>query len=135
MHDAELVPIIMFLVIGVVISLYFFFRSKDRQLIIEKGLSSEEIQKMFRYKWNPYLWLKVGIVTVCGSLGLLIGNYLMWAFPLRERDFDGGYTYTDANGVMMAFSIIFTIGAGFILAFYLSRKIEREEEERQNRLK
>lgn len=133
--DGNFIPIIMFLVIGVVISLYFFFRSKDRQLIIEKGLSPEMIQNMFRYKWNPYLWLKVGVVTACGSLGILIGNYLMWAFPLHYREYESARSYTEENPTMMVFSIFFMVGIGFILAFFLSRKMEREEEERTQRMK
>jgi hypothetical protein len=133
--DGNFIPIIMFLVIGVVISLYFFFRSKDRQLIIEKGISAEAIQTMFKYKWNPYLWLKVGVVTACGSLGILIGNYLMWAFPLHYREFESSSLYVEENPTMMVFSIFFMVGVGFILAFFLSRKMEREEEERKERMK
>lgn len=133
MHE-EMIPIVMFLVAGLVLSLYFYFRSKDRQLIIEKGMSPEIVDNMFKYKWNPFIWLKLGVVVACGSLGVLLGNFLMWQFPERYFDRDLDRYFTSANESMMAFSIFFMIGIGFIAAFYLSRKMEREEEDRKNKM-
>jgi len=132
MHE-EAIPIVMFLVIGLVCSLYFYFRSKDRQLIIEKGMSPEIVNNMFKYRWNPYIWLKVGLVVAFGSLGVLLGNYLMWQFPHHYWDSDLNRAVADANESMMVFSIFFMIGLGFIAAFFLSRKLEREEEERKSK--
>ena len=134
MHGDEMVPIIMFLVIGVVLALYFYFRSKDRQLIIEKGMSPEIVNNMFKYRWNPYIWLKVGVVVAFGSLGVLLGNYLMWAFPNHYWNEELSRAIPDDNPTMMVFSIFFMIGAGFVAAFFISRKMEREEEERKNKL-
>jgi|GEM_PF-720563 len=133
MHE-EMIPIILFLVTGIVLVVYFYFRSKDRQLIIEKGMSPEIVNNLFRFRWNPYIWLKVGVVTACGSLGILLGNFLMWAFPDRWWSEANNTMMTSSNETMMAFSILFMIGVGFIAAFYLSRKMEREEEERENKI-
>jgi hypothetical protein len=134
MRGDDMIPIIMFLVIGVVLALYFYFRSKDRQLIIEKGMSPEIVNNMFKYKWNPYIWLKVGIVVALGSLGVLIGNYLMWAFPNHYWDSELNSAIPENNPTMMVFSIFFMIGVGFVAAFFISRKMEREEEDRKQRL-
>ncbi len=131
--NEEMIPIILFLVIGTVISLYFYFRSKDRQLIIEKGMSPEIVNNLFKYRMNPYIWLKVGVVVAFGSLGVLLGNYLMWAFPNHYWDYDSQSAHITDNPAMMVFSIFFMIGAGFVAAFYLARKMEREEEERKGK--
>lgn len=133
MHE-EMIPIVMFLVIGLVLSLYFFFRSKDRQLIIEKGLSPELIENLFRSRRNPFIWLKVGIITACGSLGVILGNFLMWQYPEHWWDDELNKAIASPNESMMAFSIFFMIGVGFVLAFLLSRKMEREEEERKSKV-
>lgn len=132
MHE-EMIPIVMFLVIGLVLSLYFFFRSKDRQLIIEKGLSPDLIENLFRSRRNPFIWLKVGIITACGSLGVILGNFLMWQYPEHWWSDKLNKAFASPNESMMAFSIFFMIGIGFVLAFFLARKMEREEEERKNR--
>lgn len=134
MHGEMMVPIVLFLVVGVVLALYFYFRSKDRQLIIEKGMSPEIVNNMFKYRWNPYIWLKVGVVVSFGSLGILIGNTLMWAFPNHYWDSELNRAIPEENATMMVFSIFFFIGLGFVTAFYLSRKMEREEEERKLKL-
>ena len=52
------------LIVGLVIALFFYFRSKERQMMIEKGLSPEQITELFKSKRNPYTWLKLGVIIV-----------------------------------------------------------------------
>ena len=137
MDNGAVVSIMLFLIIGVVLVVYFYFRSKDRQLIIEKGVSPEMTQNMFRYKFSPYIWFRIGIVIACGSLGILVGNYLMYAFPIIHYAgyAKNPYYYTEVNPAMMIFSIFFGIGVGFILAFYLSRRMEEKDDEKRNKIR
>ncbi|MDD5609378.1 MAG: hypothetical protein PHY57_12750 [Ignavibacterium sp.] len=52
---AVFIPIIITLVIGLVIIVAFYLESKEKQMLIEKGLSAEEIKKILgkekRWAW------------------------------------------------------------------------------------
>ena len=100
------------LIIGLVIALFFYFRSKERQMMIEKGLSPEQITELFKSKRNPYTWLKLGVITIGVGLGVGIG-ILMDDIGLSD-------------GFIPLFIITFT-GLGFVAAFFISRKFELED--------
>ena len=101
------------LIIGLVIALYFYFRSKERQMMIEKGLSPEQITELFKSKRNPYTWLKLGVITIGAGLGVGLGI-------LTEN--------WGMNEGFLPLLIITFIGAGFVAAFFISRKFEKEDE-------
>ena len=44
------VPIILFIVTGLVLVTFFYLRSKEKQMLIEKGLSSDEIKTFYDRK-------------------------------------------------------------------------------------
>jgi uncharacterized membrane protein YkgB len=108
--------ILITLIIGLVLATYFYFRSKERQMMIEKGLSPEQISELFKSKRNPYIWLKLGIIIIGAGLG--IGFGVMAA-------------YAELNEGLISLSIITLTGLGFVGAFFISRKFEKEDEKNQ----
>ena len=112
-----LTGILVTLIIGLVIATYFYFRSRERQMMIEKGLAPEQIAELFRSKKNPYLWLKLGVITVGAGLGVGFGVM-----------FDDAHM----NEGLIPLSIITLTGLGFIAAFFVSRKFEKEDEKNVN---
>lgn len=105
------VPIVMFLVIGVIWVSFIYFRSKEKQLMIEKGLSYEQMIEFLKTKRDPYLMLKIGIVTLFFGVGLGVGL-------LIER-----FTYVDE---WIPFLIISMTGLGFIVSFLVTRKLDNK---------
>jgi Na+/melibiose symporter-like transporter len=73
---AVFIPIIMFLVIGLILVTFIFYRSKERQMLINKGLSAEEIKQFFHMKRDPFFLLKFGIICFFFGIGLGIGLIL-----------------------------------------------------------
>lgn len=101
------------LIIGLVVASYFYFRSRERQMMIEKGLSPEQITELFKSKRNPYTWLKLGMVIIGAGLGIGLGVIIN----------DIGMS----DGFIPLFIITLT-GVGFVAAFFVSRKFEKEDE-------
>lgn len=108
---AVFIPIIGTLVIGIVLVSYFFFRSRERQLLIEKGMDAQSIKEFFHSKKDPLRLLKIGIVTISFGLGLGIGIILN--------------DVTSKEYWVPLFLFVLT-GTGFILANVVSRKLEKE---------
>ncbi len=106
---AVFIPIVMFLVIGLVLVTFFYFRSREKQLMIEKGLSYEQMMELLKVKTDHLLTLKFGIVVVFFGLGLGLG------FLFR------GMTYDDD---WMGFTIVTFIGLGFVVAYFAARKLK-----------
>lgn len=103
-----LVPISFFLVTGAVLLTWIFFRSKERQLMLERGLTPEQIFEFYKSKKSSTLWLKWGIVIVFFGIGLALG------FIFDNEDY-------------LASSIVIFSGIGFVLAYFLGRKFDPED--------
>ena len=112
-----LTGILITLIIGLVVATYFYFRSRERQTMIDKGLAPEQIAELFKSKKNPYIWLKLGIITVGAGLGI--------GFGVMFED-------AHMNEGLIPLSIITLTGLGFIAAFFVSRKFEKEDEKNVN---
>ncbi len=110
MHGEFFIPITMFLVIGIVLVTWIYFRSKEKQIMIEKGMNYEQMVEFLKTKRNPYTWLKFGIVVMISGIGIGIGSYF-------------GENYDNLGGLAALFIISF-IGLGFIVAFYVTKKYE-----------
>jgi F0F1-type ATP synthase assembly protein I len=104
---AVFIPIIMFLVTGLVLVTYFYLRSRERQLLIEKGLDAHSIKEFFEQKKDPDRMLKIGVVIASIGFGVGVG--------LMLEDLTGKEFYAP-------FSIITIAGLGFIAAHYLVKK-------------
>ena len=105
--------ILITLIIGLVIATYVYFRSRERQMMIEKGLTAEQMAELFKSKRNPYTWLKLGIIIIGTGLGVGFG-VLTENWGMNE-------------GFIPLFVITF-IGLGFVGAFFISRRFEKEDE-------
>ncbi len=81
---AVFIPIIMFLIIGLITVVFIYYKSKEKQLLIEKGLSAEDIKKFFESKRDPFLLLKIGIISICFGIGIGLGMMLE---QYGEKDF------------------------------------------------
>lgn len=68
-----LVPITFFLVSGLVIITAVYLKSREKQMLIEKGLSSEEIKQFYSTKRDPFILLKIGIIAIFFGIGLGVG--------------------------------------------------------------
>ncbi|MFA7227611.1 MAG: DUF6249 domain-containing protein [Melioribacteraceae bacterium] len=122
----ELIPIIMFLVIGLVIVTYIYYRSKEKQMMIEKGLSIEQIMELLKTKRDPYIMLKLGIIILFVGLGLGIGflTTQMTSYQIvHGTGADRWVEYGD-HDEWMAFWIVAMTGLGFVAAFLFTRKLK-----------
>jgi uncharacterized membrane protein YkgB len=100
------------LIIALVIATYFYFRSRERQMMIEKGLTAEQMAELFKSKRNPYTWLKLGIIVVFSGIGIGMG-------VMADN--------AGLNEGLIPLSVITFIGLGFVGAFFISRKFEKED--------
>ncbi len=108
---AVFIPIIMTLVIGAVLIIYFYLKSKEKQMLIEKGLSAEEIKKFFEEKRDGLWLMKIGIISIFFGLGLGIGMMLQDA---------------TTKEYWIPFSLFVGTGIGFVVANVLSDKMKKK---------
>jgi hypothetical protein len=108
---AVFIPIIMTLVVGAVLIIYFYLKSKEKQMLIEKGLSAEEIKKFFEEKRDGLWLMKIGIISIFFGLGLGIGMMLQDA---------------TTKEYWIPFSLFVGTGIGFVLANVLSDKMKKK---------
>ncbi|MCW8802985.1 MAG: hypothetical protein OQK57_01210 [Ignavibacteriaceae bacterium] len=107
---AVFIPIVMFLIIGLIAITLIYYRSKERQMLIDKGLSAEDMKKFFEQKRDPFWLLKVG--TICIFFGIGLGIGLM----------SGG---EETREVVTPTSIFIFTGLGFVLANIYGNKLRR----------
>jgi hypothetical protein len=113
------IPIIFFLVAGLIWVSAIYLRSRERQMLIEKGLSADQIKEYFERKSfydnkkrDSYILMQIGIICVFFGLGLGIGLILQ--------------DMTDKDYWIVLFIFTFT-GVGFILANLLARRLAKKE--------
>lgn len=70
------IPIIGIITTALVLVAAFYYKSRERQLLIEKGLSPEAIKEFFESKKDPNRLLKFGIIIFAFGLGLGLGIML-----------------------------------------------------------
>ena len=107
-----LIPIIMFLVSGAVIVTYIFFRSREKQMVIERGLDVDVIKEIFKKRKSPYGLLKAGIIILFFGLGLGTGLLINVFTGVEE---------------WIPFLLFVGAGLGFIVAFYAGKKAEEKD--------
>lgn len=111
---AVFIPIITVLVAGIIVVAIIYFQSKEKQAIIEKGLSPEQIISLYgKKKKSGNVLLMWGIIILFFGIGLGLG---MMFEEWYHQDF-----YTPL------FLFTFT-GIGFILAFLFDRKLKPKNE-------
>lgn len=108
---AVFIPIIMFLVIGLILVTYIFYRSRERQLLIEKGLNAEEIKQFFEKRRDYFVLLKIGVISIFFGIGLGLG--------MLSGD-------EAAREIWVAPSIFVFTGLGFVIANVLGNKMRKQ---------
>ena len=84
-------------------------------MLIEKGLSGEEIKKFFENKKDPFILLKIGIVSIFFGLGLGFGMML-------EKSRAGGGDYWVPL-------FLFTLtGLGFVVANLVGNMLRKKHD-------
>ncbi|MEN8194148.1 MAG: DUF6249 domain-containing protein [Bacteroidota bacterium] len=106
------IPIIIVIVTALVIIMWIYYRSREKQMIIERGLDTEYIKALMTRRKYPYALLKTGIIIFFFGLGLGIGLLIE--------------VYTDVKQ-WIPFLIFAGVGLGFILAFVVGRKFEEKD--------
>jgi len=96
-------------------------KAKERLLLIERGLELKNIPRKRKYKFP---WLKIGVVLVFGSFGVLFGGFLEGfnffkseeSIPILEEGILHG------RGMLSLIFMYLFGGIGMILAHYLGKK-------------
>ena len=118
------VPLIIFLavviplfIIGGVIAIALYFRSREKQMLINQGIPPEQLAELWKRneRSNPYLMVKIGIIIAFFGFALLIGNL--------AADILGG-----GDGIPVFFAFMF-IGIGFVVASLVGKRLEDRERE------
>ncbi|MBN2572280.1 MAG: hypothetical protein JXA68_09140 [Ignavibacteriales bacterium] len=113
---AILVPIIFFLVIGAILISYFYFRSREKQIMLNKGFNSDQIVEIYKSRKNSIVWMKIGIVAFFLAFGLALGALVGSSMNLDTDDLLD-HTWTSI------FVLSFT-GIGFIVSYFVAKKID-----------
>jgi uncharacterized membrane protein YkgB len=108
---AVFIPIIMIVVLGLVLVTYLYYKSREKQMLIEKGLSAEEIKQFFQKQKDYFILTKIGIVCIFFGIGLGVG-FLSGDEAARE--------------IWMAPSIFVFTGIGFVFANILGNKLRKQ---------
>lgn len=113
---AVFIPIITVLVIGTILVAYFYLRSREKQILIEKGLDAESIKEFFNNRKNErssYNLMKIGIICVGFGIGLGIGI----GFGDKGPDTD----------FWIPLSLFVCTGIGFILANIVGKNLDDKD--------
>ncbi|MCH7827066.1 MAG: hypothetical protein IIC75_03675, partial [Bacteroidetes bacterium] len=92
---------------------YYYLRSRERQILIEKGLDAESIKEFFdsrKSEKSSYNLMKIGIISIAFGLGLGLGIGLGDRGP--ETEF------------WIPLSIFVFTGIGFIVANIVGKKLD-----------
>lgn len=107
------IPIVMFLVIGIVLLSTGYFKFRERQMLIEKGLDAQSIKEFYIQKRDPYILMKIGIISIFFGIGLGLGLYLNGE---TDKDF------------WVPFLLFTCTGIGFVVANIAGKKLDSKKE-------
>lgn len=128
---AVFIPIIFVVVTGLVITLAIFFKSKEKQMMIEKGLSTEQMFELLhsreKERKNGYYLLKGGIIVVFLVAFGIIGNLIDRVYFFGYRTWVDGTKYWDNEPVYSVWFTFLGLGIGAIVAHFAAKKVESKE--------
>jgi len=109
-----MIPIIFFIVTGAVVITTLYFRSREREMILSKDYTAEELKLLL----NPGdkkkgVLVVLGIITATFGLGMLTGTIV--------KNLTGENDY-------IPFIMFIFVGAGLILSFYVREKLNKQKE-------
>lgn len=105
-----LIPIVFFLALGSVAIIYLTTKHRERMMMIEKGMTSEDIKALTarEMRRDPLTSLKWGILAMFVGMAILLGNYLHVQFHVDE-------------GVMVGLVCLFA-GLGLLIFYSIASK-------------
>lgn len=103
---------VFFLVIGIISVTYIYYRFKEKQIMLDRGLTPEQMLELLKSRDRKTSMLKIGIISIFFGIGLGLGI----SFE-QYTDFDAA----------VPFSIFFFAGFGFVVAFLVERKYFTEK--------
>lgn len=115
---AVFIPIVSTIAIALVIVTFIYYRSREKQMVIERGTDTDLIKTLYAKQKGPrapYALLKIGIIILFFGLGLGIGLLIE--------------VYTDVEQ-WIPFLIFVGLGLGFTFAWLAGRKFEEKDKER-----
>lgn len=128
---AVFIPIIFMVVLGLVIATALQLKSKEKQMMIEKGLSPEQMIEVLKSKEkdskNNFLLLKGGIILIFLVIGGIAGNMIDRAFFYTYESGERFYHEDPVYGVWIAF---LGLGIGAVVAHFVSKKMEDAAEKK-----
>jgi len=107
-----LVPIIFCITVAAVIMTVVYFKSREKQLLIEKGMSYQEMAdflKSAKKSRENFLLLKLGVIIIFFGVGMGAGMLLAEMTGYEE---------------WIGFLIVTMTGGGFLAAHYISKREE-----------
>ncbi len=107
---AVFIPIIITLVVGIVLTVAFYLKSKEKQMLIDKGLSADEMKKFFEEKSDGLGLMKIGVISIFFGLGLGFGMIFEDA---TSKDY------------WIPFLLFVGTGIGFVVANVLADKMKK----------
>lgn len=106
------IPIIAIIATALILITAFYFKSREKQLLIEKGLGADQIKEFFESKKDPNGLLKFGVIIFAFGLGLGLGIMMHDA---TSKDFW-------VPLLLFTFTGLGFIGSGFIARKYDTKK-------------
>jgi len=106
-HEA-VIPLSLFLTVGVIWGGYILSRHRERMAIIEKGLNPQDLKALYERAArpaSPLLSLKWGIVFVAIGAAVLIGMWLHAAFGVDEGAIAGLIAMMGGIGLIVFYVI------------------------------
>ena len=125
LNDSIFILIIVIFFFTAIFFTWFFIhkaKTKERLLLIEKGVELSNIPRRRRFKFP---WKKIGIVIVFGAFGVLFGGFLE-SFNLFKPEesttplFEMSILHQ--NGILSLLFMYLFGGGGMIIAHYLDKK-------------
>jgi hypothetical protein len=107
------VPIILFLVIGLVLVSSAYFNFRVRQTLVDKGLDAQSIKEFLEHKKDPNTLMKVGIIAIAFGIGLGLGMALQ---DYYDKDY------------WIPFALFTFTGIGCVIANIAARKLESKSQ-------
>ena len=81
----QLIPIILFIVIGFVISFHLMTRHKERRLLINKDIGVDDLKRLFFRPSNRFNTARWAFILLFGGVGMFLG---IW---INEQTGEDGY--------------------------------------------
>lgn len=111
-----LVPITFFLVTGGIVISFIYFRSREKQIMLDKGFNAEQIVEIYKARRHSNIWIKLGVLAFSVAIGLAISAII------------GGSMGYDMEHILehvwtAVFLVMFS-GLGFVAAYFIAKKFD-----------